>query len=605
MSAHTLEDEARAHITLARLLRKGRPPDRQDAVQKILKSDASTATKIAKIRRLDGTPADEGQEGAHEEERAATQSWQPLRYTLGKLKNIIKLPHTSASFLTFVFGEHRKIKDFGRRTHIFAPTIFLPVLRLDKAIPLFLTDSLQSWADRLNELLVPVLEHGWQFLTKRDYNMIVTLKKLCDEILAVNFRILNFRDRCLVDRLRNVEALFFVFYYGIGTTDRVVESISHVLLADGEHDEEAEEAELLVKSILFHGFSLPCLHDLLLGLNMMKFHRALTYADLIASDLGEIFNTARFICDPPVKERIDGSVEKLREAILALHKQRSRLREARDYLELREDGQPNDSPLERFYEFGESRFEGSYLRDRENVIRFVPLFLRKVDIAFAPLLMGRLRVEKSGQVAIFEPQLFLPQFDHFRRLGFKLEQLSFGYRVFSYRRYMAVRKEGKPTIAAEGEIIRFLEEVLSDFRSFGQKLASVLRHASETPGDHGPVPAIDEHTARQASLVLPCAGETIVSRGYLRGRTVRQALDLFVSLCYLLGAYLYDRELAELSESESSLDETIKTRLHTFERLAEEPLYREMVTQVLGEELAEGADATPSPAAAGPEALPL
>jgi len=607
MAGHSIEQEAQSHMALGKLLRKDRPPELQAAVQEVLDSDLSTDSKIAKIRKLDGvgghgeesrTKSDE----VSEVDKAQVQLWQPLRFTLGRLKTIIKLPHTPTAFLSYLFLEHRKIKDFGRKTHVFAPTVFLPILRLDKAVPQFFSASLQAWSGRLIEILSPALENGWQLLSKRDYNMIVAMKKLCDEISAVNFKILNYRDRYFIDKIRNIEAMFFVFQYHHENVDRLLDNVAHVLLADGEHDEEAEEAEILVKSILTQGFSIPSLYDLLLGLNMMKFRRRFTYTDLVATDLGELFNPTHFACGPKVQEEIDGSVEKLRESILKLEEHHRHLRRVREYLPLKENGEVDDSLLESFYEYEESRFEGVYRRDKENVVEFVPQFLRKLDVAYGPLLVGKVRLAKAGLVSIFAPQLFMQPIDQIRRLGFKLEQASFGYRIFSYKRYIGILRDGKGTIPVEADIVKFLQEAVNDCGTLANRVAGILdRSARETEtSDEGE--STEAASVSERGWTLLHGGEEILSSGFLHGRVVRDALEDLVSLCFLLARYLYDREIADLRGSEEAVKKKVDSQLRAFERLADAGAFREVVTRVLSPGVSEMGSVTQSPVSAGPEA---
>ncbi len=608
MAAHKIEQEAEAHIALGRLLRRDRPPELQQAVQKVLDSDLSTGSKVAKIRKLDGavdqTDASSatGDEGA-EADKNDVQLWQPLRFTLGRLKTIIKLPHSQTSLLSYLFLEHRKIKEFGRKTHVFRPTVVLPRLQLDAAIPQFLSTSLQTWANRLLELLAPVLENGWELLSKRDYNMIVAMRKLCDEISGVNFKILNYRDRYFIDKIRNIEAMFFVFQYRHEHVDDLLENVSRVLFADGEHNDEAEEIELLIKTILTQGFSIPSLYDLLLGLNMMKLRRAVTYTDLVASDLGDLFNSAHFACGPNVQEEIESSVETLRDSILKLEAEHRRLRRVREYLPVNESGEFDDNLLEGFYEFEESRFEGVYRRDKENVVEFVPQFLRKLDVAFGPLLVGKLHLAKAGQVSVFGPQAFMQPIDQIRRLGFKLEQSSFGYRIFSYSRYIGIRRDGKGAIPVEAEIVKFLQEAINNCRALANKVAGILeRAAREAPLDEdhpGEEPVVSE-----VMSTLPHADEEILSSGYLHGRTVRASLEILVSLCFMVARYLYDKDIVDLHGSVEAVKNKVDSQLRNFERLADEGAFREVVARVLRPDEGGGEPLTEPPAYGDQEAPP-
>ena len=90
--------------------------------------------------------SDKQQTGENKDDLVRKQIW--------RNRQNIKAFQKQASFIRFLFLEYRKIRDFGKKTHIFDPKILPPGIRLNKDVRL--TFSSQCFHNRVSHLLSAV-----------------------------------------------------------------------------------------------------------------------------------------------------------------------------------------------------------------------------------------------------------------------------------------------------------------------------------------------------------------------------------------------------------------------------------------------------------------
>ena len=116
----------------------------------------------------------------------------------------IKSFHTQASFFRFLFFEYKHIRNFGNVSHIFFPNIFPPGIQLSKDVCTTFTKYLQPWSVSIFKTTTHIIKTGWPYLNKKEYNLIVVLKKLCEKIVKTDFTILNYSDKNLINKLYSI-----------------------------------------------------------------------------------------------------------------------------------------------------------------------------------------------------------------------------------------------------------------------------------------------------------------------------------------------------------------------------------------------------------------
>ena len=130
-SSRKIGREAKAYITLGRLLGKKREEDAREVIDQIVGSSLPVQEKIQAIQELDARSAKEP-----EKENKESQRTIPLKYRLPALFDILKKPFTQVSYFSYLFGNYRTMLAFGKLTRIFDPLIFPPDVKLNPEVPL-------------------------------------------------------------------------------------------------------------------------------------------------------------------------------------------------------------------------------------------------------------------------------------------------------------------------------------------------------------------------------------------------------------------------------------------------------------------------------------
>ena len=601
-----LDKEAEAHIALGVLLRKKRSPEKREQVRQLLQSNLSTSRLVSEIRRLDSGPTDHASPQDEEtevqlgEESAASPEQEPapppveitvgrgpmpFRFTIPKLKSILKLPLLRTPFFRYLFVELPKIVDFGRVSHVFSPPFLIPLIRLDESVRPLLHEWIQSWSTELLSYLKPVLQVGWRHLSKREYNMIVALERLCREIGTVNFQLLNLRDRGLLDKMRALETLFLALHYAPETVDELLAAVGEVMRSEHDLIDRAERAELLVFRLLVKDFTIPSLYNVILGLNMMKLRRAFTMQELLSPDLGDLFDSSSFACDHEVQTSIDKFMEEASSRLLRLRTEWSRARRVVGMLRVGEDRNPDYSLLRELYEFSPGMRTGrSFAEDRENVMVLAPMLLRRFDAEFAALLGGKIGVRGIGKREIFTEHFFRSEFDRIRLSISKIERHAIGFRSFPYARYAAIRREGTGAVSTEIEVIGYLQEALQALVSVGRRIDELLALSSSRRDDSSrperaarmPRPVDPSVLQLTRPFELPFASDQIGEEGYLRGKTLSDALQIAAAACFQTAMYLHDHSMVDTVAAEVRLSSQIESQMEVVRRIGDSRAYDEL-----------------------------
>jgi hypothetical protein len=121
-SSGRLSQEAEDIITLGQLLQRPRDEAQRHAVDGVVASGLTVREKIQEIRKLDAGGKQEA-----EEEKDKARRTRPLRYRLPALADILKKPYSRTPYLTYLFGDYRRILNFGKLTGVFEPFCFFSI----------------------------------------------------------------------------------------------------------------------------------------------------------------------------------------------------------------------------------------------------------------------------------------------------------------------------------------------------------------------------------------------------------------------------------------------------------------------------------------------
>lgn len=565
-----IEQEAEDHIALGLLLRRKRSREKQAEVRRIMAGPEAVARKIERIRRLDAPPPQAAEAEAATPEEAAERSPDPRALSL------VKAHPAPASFWSFAFKELPRLRAFGRRTHTLQVSLLPPAVRADPALKTFFTRSLPPWAGELAGRLQPVLEMGWLHLTKRQYNGLALLARLCERVQATDFTRLAYGERGLIDRLRRLEALFLLLRSSKDVVADLQGSLRTVFEKKSRLDSEYRPAAELVDRILGEEGSLPSLHNCLLALNMVKARRFLKLEDLIRGDLPEAVSDSEFDCSPAVREKIREYVDSTLETLAALHAQLSEVRRLGSYLDYDEAGELDTRLLAAFYESKEPGASQRLEADRENLMLLAPRLFASFERVFLPLLAGSLPVEGQPRAVLFEPLFFQTEFTRLAGVVERLEQATFGYAHFPYSRYLAIRGSNLGAIPKELEVLQMVDVGLSILLTVGKSLVRVLGGSGVGLQGGEPEAPLSPSVLQGRRYRVPYAERRILPKGFLHGLTVTEALRRAASLCFASGVLLQDPAVFQLFGREGKLASQLAAALKQVEHLVDAKTFAEL-----------------------------
>ncbi|MGD0728378.1 MAG: hypothetical protein ABSB63_22950 [Spirochaetia bacterium] len=565
-----IEREADDHIALGLLLGKVREEPKRSAVQKVLANPLTIPQKIEKIKEID--EKEDTLAILHVVRQASAQV---ARSQVSRISRMIKKTTQSCSYFKFIFTEYRRVREFGRRSYVLETRLLPPGIRIDPQLPAFLAKEILTTAAELSLRLNPVVEHGWLHLTPRQYNLLVLLKRLADRLRAIEFAQLNLRDLNVIDRLRRVESLFLMLHYEPDTQAVIFGALRAFYEKQHEPEEENDKTNRLVLRILAEDCTLPSLYNCLLGLNIFKYRRLLTLADLMREGLGEMVDSRAFDCESPVRARMDGYIDAAFESIGKLHEQLLEARRINSYIVLDEQGRPDTEILAGFYAPGDSREPFSFAADQDNLVLFVPRLVRRFDRLFSPLLNGQCLLEETGRTAIFSRAFFELDFTKLRTMVEKMETGPFHFSSFPLSRYLQIKGARLGAIGNEMEVNEIIGQGVGCLVDLGKTLMKIL--VLRTPGGAAGTPEPLEPIVLQGkTFSLPHENGRIQTRSLLKGKTVVEALSLAVTICFTAGLLLHDDFLSLFLGKEKRLGAELRARMKLMENLLDPESYREL-----------------------------
>ncbi len=559
-----INKEAEAHIALGLLLRKERSEEKKRAVEEIFQSDLSVIEKAEEIRKSDGDVANKA---LPEEETGEIE--QPAALPFSRVREMIKIPYKRVSYFTFLFDEYKKMKVFGKNTHIFNLVFFPPNVRLNPEIRSFIRKYLQPWAVDLLRITSFVLEIGWYYLQKKEYNLLVVFHKLCQRIVATNFSVFDYKDKNLINKLRNLETLFFMLHYRPEYTQLISTYLEEVLSKDPKRKNDFAEASNWVKSILHQDVTLPSFYNFILGLNMLKYKRFFLLKDLIRSNLKGIINSKKFECEPGVRKKINTYIQESKEKIILLHEQLMEIRRLKGFLTFMDSGEVDVSPIYHFYDTNRISNEYNSMEDRENIMVFTPRFLRIFEKTFTPLLNGKVTLAKIGRVELFSQSFFQLDFTQYRNLIAKLEKIAFSFPIFPLSRYLNIKNSKSGAIPAEIEFMMLINEEITILTGIGKKIEKILRlRRKNTSAREGSAP-LERVALSGKPFNLPYENAVIKSKNSLNGKTVVESLIEAISISLIASVFFQETNISGLIRGEKKIDKDIKSILKILNRIAD------------------------------------
>ena len=536
----------------------------------MLASELTAAQKIDKIREID-----EKQDALAVLHIVRQIGAQVPRGKVSRLSRTIKSPLQRLSYLSFLFREYMRVRDFGRRSHVLEARVLPPGVRVDPHMRTFLVQELQPSAAELSRRLSPVMEHGWLYLTPRQYNLVVLLKRMADRLQAFDFSQLNLKDIDLIERLRRIESLFLMLHYSPDTLQTILDAVREFFEKQHEADEEIVRTSSLILEVLSEDFSLPSLHNCITALNIFKYRRMLDLHDLMREGLGEMVDTQGFDCEQQVRARMDDYIDDALQSMKKVHEQLVEARRINHFISFDERGKADPSILRRVYASRDPRIPADFDADQGNLVLFLSRLIRGFDRTFSSLLNGTVVLEGDERGAIFSHSFFETDFARLRTAVEKLESGPFHFSSFPLSRYLQIKDARLGTVGNELEGSQVIEESVGCLVDIGKTLVKVLGARSPAAAD-GPIEPLQPVVLQGKAFSIPRESSRITAHSLLKGISVIEALTLAVSICFTAGLYFQDDFLSLFTGKEKKLSVDIQTRLRLMQNVLDPENFKEL-----------------------------
>jgi hypothetical protein len=484
-------------------------------------------------------------------------------------------------FFPFLFGDFARIRAFARRTNLIRVRLLPPKIQINPDVRNYFSEFLRKDVIVLMRVLEHALSEGWLYLSKLEYNILVEFYELCRKIRNTNFRKLDKREV----RFRNFEGLedlFLICYYKDGYRGIIKTALEEVLSNDNRFDENVEEVQELVDTVVGERTSTPCLYNFILGINIVRFRRHLSIRELMDPLAGEVITNYSFNCSDRIEKRINQCIDNTVKDLLRLQKEKREIERVKPFIDFDPEGKVDYETLYEFYDSGHER--GG--RDRaekakKNVVVFTRNFFKLFLRRFEQLLNGRIEIGSYGRVRVFASSFFKFELERIRFSLSALEDASHGLPTLSRDRYLDLRRSNIRGIPAENEALRIVGAHFSFLLNIAKKLVQVKLGGKQWQGGGESTPPLDPTTVYKGDFAVPYGSEAITIPRSFDGRSVLEAIDLIVHLCYQTGMLYMETGVYDLLLREGPVDlETAKLK-ELINRIADS-LRRQKIKETYG-----------------------
>jgi hypothetical protein len=565
-------------IRLGSLLNKGRSPLKQEAVDAVRLSSASLREKIERIEHIDGVserytpeetprpaPAHRPPENDDLSVQLDDEEHNELRQAAAHRQKLIR-PQTENRFLPYLVREYPKIKKFGATCGVLEPRFPFRFTLSKRALGTIAADLERIQLPSSVAALEQVIQNGWRFLEKFEYNCILVLEEYCRTLAVVDFPTLHRSDRLLLHRFKDLERLYLLLQ-----DPRVRSGVfSGLEKAASENPHGAIQmmkCESRARALLAETSGHPTVGNLILGLTMIRWRRFFRLSELADYSVGGLVCRTFFNCPDKVHLAINAFIETREVRLRTLIRERARLAREIDFFPLDQRGRVNYEDLIGFYN---RKFDpdnsGSWKRDGEQVlfflVRIIDLFINKFRFV-----LETLRGLKPADGAAFGVD--------FDRLAFaekRLERHTFLYGSISRSRYLEIRETNKTATEIEAEAFSIVADLLAHLHSIARRVSFHLSLPTETAdaGIAGAEVPVESGKVEPDDQSVPVM-EKPEEKSW--GDTPRYA----AAIAYGIGLYLADPALTGFLKHETPLKEEFEAIMQTLKRIAPTRIYNDIL----------------------------
>ncbi len=564
--ANAEKKEVNLQAELGKLLQAKRPPEVASEIEKIIQGSHSIEDKIKLIKKLE-KPVDKSflnrRDLAASVPDAQIDSFDvssikvPSFSDLHKARNTIKSSIIPSSIGNYLFREFPKIKFFGAMTHVISRSLLFFRLRLDPDLPFFLISHIQK---ELCVNLAPglryILEHGWLFLKKEQYNALHLLNLFVGELLDINFSKLNFKNRYLIDNLKKMESLYLsILSIPDGISNLVMTAVGNAYIHIPTLAEKHPRMEHYINLLFSHDATLPSFTNFILGANMIKYRRFIGYGDLIRINSAPVISDSDWECKVNIYREIQKHLWEQEQQIKPMLHYYDEVFRLANYIPVTIEGEIDYSSLITFWD---SYFEiGHFNSVSQNISAFSQRICELILGPVQELLTGEITCEEVGTFSVFAERTFSSEFFRIETVRDSLIKLAEIQTVFTRDRFIQLKRHRKGSIPNEAAFIQKISILLSAVLSIANEIIATMKGRLKSYESVESYPLIDSLMIRKGSFFLPHENNKIIKPKCYAEKTLPEALHLTITNILSLSVLLDDQNTTSLLIREKKLKQKI------------------------------------------------
>lgn len=485
---------------------------------------------------------------------------------------------TSTNFTRYYFSERRKIRYFADKTGIIQFKRFGTKLFLNPSATDQFRKNILPVAEQLYKSLELVLDQGWYYLEKRDYNLVALLHKICREIIWIDFNKLNCKSLNLIDKIASVELLFLILNYDPVDVRELLYAVHMVYSKDPSKIDILKETDTNIHKLLDADEMRPSLYNFIISLNIIKTRTYLELKDLQTPSL-QLVNIHEFDCNPQVRDKIDEYLRKLEKGIQPYLDHEKEVYRLHAFIPTDGNGIVDYTLLQNFYDTVLNSRRLTFEFNKENLIKFILNLGNAFLLSFRDILSEKVKLANGENVRLFAQPIFGQDV---LRIDFNLKKLDKIQTIlpqFPTSRCLSIMKTLSGAIKPEADAIHLITEITSTMVAMGKRLAHILRNSHSSSDENSADKTIPYFSYNENSYTIPGENEKIESEGYLRDFTMRAALFEIAGVCYQTGAFVQHSELADLLAREKKVHVDIHIRVKYFKRIAHEKVFNAFISK--------------------------
>jgi hypothetical protein len=574
--SNTTKTEGNIQAELGQLLQKDRSPEAVQGIEKIIQENHPIEEKVRLIKELDKSfckPFLNRRDLVSSVpdnkmiDFDATSIKAPSFSDLRKARKTIKSLVSPNSLWNYLFKDLSRIKSFGIKNHIIPMGFLFFRLRFNSDLPYFLTSHIQKEVGvHLAPGLRYILQYGWHFLKKDEYNTLNLLNLLVNELMHTNFSKLDFKSRNLIDNLRKLEFLYLSLRSipdGVNCIFRIVgEAYRHI----PDLKEKYPRLEHYIDLLFLQNSSHPSFTNFILGANMIKYRRFIGYNELIRTNSAPVISNSDWECPVEIYRQIRTYLWEQEQEIKPILQFYNEVFRKMNYMPVSTKGEVDWLPLSIFWDnhFG----SGNYSKTSENISRFSQQICELMLGPVQELLSGKVMFKEVGQINIFAERTFSSEFLRIENVRDSLVKLVNIQPVFPRERFIQLKQSKRGSIPNEAAIIEKIAILLSVGHAISNKLISVMTGRLKSSESVESYPLIDSLMIRKGGFFLPHENKNIVKPTCYAGMTLPEALHMTITNLLSLAAVMEDYETTSLIKREKKLKEKIINVGRVMHRLA-------------------------------------